>query len=113
MDDTLGSLYELWTTPNDADLTTRGDAWHWIDPDPGIAKAARVLRAGGTITWFWSSYEVDESVATAFDAAYSVHAPEVAQVWSPQRTPVPNATRWRTATRSPRWRSGNTSGNAP
>jgi hypothetical protein len=51
------------------DLTSRGDAWHWIDPDPGIAKAARVLRAGGIIAWFWSSDEVDQSVATTFDVA--------------------------------------------
>jgi SAM-dependent methyltransferase len=71
------------------DLITCGEAWHWIDPDLGIAKAARVLRAGGTIAWFWSSYQVDESVATAFDAVYSVHAPEVAQVWRPQCTPRP------------------------
>ncbi|MER6002826.1 methyltransferase domain-containing protein [Nonomuraea angiospora] len=29
------------------DLMTCGDAWHWIDPDAGIAKAARVLATGG------------------------------------------------------------------
>ncbi|MEU6787352.1 class I SAM-dependent methyltransferase [Nonomuraea angiospora] len=28
------------------DLMTCGDAWHWIDPDAGIAKAARVLDPG-------------------------------------------------------------------
>ncbi|MEV0237841.1 methyltransferase domain-containing protein [Nonomuraea sp. NPDC050786] len=74
--------FETW---NDAerrfDLIACGDAWHWIDPELGIAKAARVLRPGGVIAWFWTSCEVDEPVAEAFDAVYSAHAPEVARIW--------------------------------
>jgi Methyltransferase domain len=69
------------------DLVTCGEAWHWIDPRLGIAKAARVLHSGGTIAWFWNSYEVDEPVATVLDAVYEAHAPEVARVWRPLSAP--------------------------
>ena len=36
------------------DLITCGAAWHWIDPELGMAKAADVLRTGGTIAPFWN-----------------------------------------------------------
>ncbi|HEX4099311.1 MAG: class I SAM-dependent methyltransferase [Pseudonocardiaceae bacterium] len=58
------------------DLITCGAAWHWIDPELGMAKAAEVLRAGGTIARFWNYHVLDESVATVFEAVYREHAPE-------------------------------------
>jgi hypothetical protein len=50
------------------DLITCADAWHWINLDLGILKAARVLRAGGTIARFPSSFVVDEPVIAAFES---------------------------------------------
>jgi len=58
------------------DLITCGAAWHWIDPELGMAKAAHVLRAGGTIARFWNYHVLDESVAAMFEAVYREHAPE-------------------------------------
>ncbi|MGH3513310.1 MAG: class I SAM-dependent methyltransferase, partial [Pseudonocardiaceae bacterium] len=58
------------------DLITCGAAWHWIDPELGMAKAAHVLRASGTIARFWNYHVLDESVAAMFEAVYREHAPE-------------------------------------
>ena len=63
--------FETW---NDADrqfdLITCGQAWHWIDPQRGMVKAAQLLRAGGTIARFWNYHVVDGPVIDAFDAVY-------------------------------------------
>jgi len=65
------------------DVITCGDAWHWIDPARGVAKAAEVLAAGGTIARFWTTAVLGESAVAAFDPIYRELAPEVAQVWRP------------------------------
>ncbi|GII57990.1 methyltransferase type 11 [Planotetraspora thailandica] len=57
------------------DLITCGSAWHWIDPLPGVAKAARLLRSGGTIVRFWTYNFVDEPFASALETVYKEHAP--------------------------------------
>ncbi|MFI1970459.1 class I SAM-dependent methyltransferase [Streptomyces cinnamoneus] len=36
------------------DAIVSGQAWHWIDPIAGAAKAARVLRPGGSLAAFWN-----------------------------------------------------------
>ena len=78
------AAFETWEDAGrQFDLITCADAWHWINPDLGILKAARVLRAGGTIARFRNSSVVDDHVIAAFDAVYRRHAPEVAQVWRP------------------------------
>ena len=59
------------------DLITCGHAWHWIDPARGVARAARLLRPGGTIVRFWSYHVLDPDVITAFDAVYAELAPGV------------------------------------
>ena len=75
---------EIWgDAGRQFDLITCAKAWHWIDPDLGVLKVARVLRASGAFARFWSSSAVNEAVVTAFDAVYRKHAPEVAQVWRP------------------------------
>lgn len=59
------------------DLITCGAAWHWIDPVLGIAKAAEVLRPGGTLARFW---HVETTAADVLDAlldVYRRHAPEL------------------------------------
>jgi SAM-dependent methyltransferase len=37
------------------DAVTAGQAWHWVDPVAGAAKAAQALRPGGRLTLFWNS----------------------------------------------------------
>jgi SAM-dependent methyltransferase len=61
------------------DLLTAGQAWHWVDPARGAAKAADVLRSGGRIGLFWNQANPDPSVRPALDAAYARHAPEIGQ----------------------------------
>jgi SAM-dependent methyltransferase len=75
--------------PGDAafDLLTCGDAWHWIDPERGTAKAAEVLRPGGTIARFWTTSTLDEATAAAFAPIYESIAPEITQVWLPSAGP--------------------------
>lgn len=36
------------------DLLTSAQAWHWIEPTAGAARAAEALRAGGRIGVFWN-----------------------------------------------------------
>jgi SAM-dependent methyltransferase len=61
------------------DLLTAGQAWHWVNPHLGAAKAAAVLRPGGRIGLFWNQANPDASVRPALDAAYARHAPDVGQ----------------------------------
>jgi SAM-dependent methyltransferase len=59
------------------DLLTAGQAWHWVDPTRGAARAAVILRPGGRIGLFWNQAQPDPSVRPALDAAYALHAPEL------------------------------------
>lgn len=78
------SAFESWDAAGRTfDLVTCGDAWHWVDPARGVAKAAEVLNVGGTIARFWTSTVLDQAVVAAFDPIYRRHAPDVAQVWRP------------------------------
>ncbi|MGH3672965.1 MAG: class I SAM-dependent methyltransferase, partial [Pseudonocardiaceae bacterium] len=45
-------------------------------PELGVAKAADVLHAGGTIGRFWNYHVLDESVVAMFEAVYREHAPD-------------------------------------
>jgi len=47
--------FERWqANGRDFDLLTSAQAWHWIDPHAGAAKAAEVLREHGRICLFWN-----------------------------------------------------------
>lgn len=65
------------------DLITCGQAWHWVDPVAGAAKAARVLRPGGTLALFWNFDELDETSRPAVDAVYARMAPEARSSLAP------------------------------
>ncbi|MYS86006.1 class I SAM-dependent methyltransferase [Embleya scabrispora] len=47
------------------DAVVAGQAWHWIDPVAGAAKAARVLRPGGVLALFWNVFGFPPDVADA------------------------------------------------
>jgi SAM-dependent methyltransferase len=59
------------------DLLTAGHAWHWVDPVAGLAKAASVVKPGGTVALFWNYHAVDASLLEAFDGVYEAFAPEL------------------------------------
>jgi SAM-dependent methyltransferase len=53
-----------------------GQAWHWIDPVAGAARAAGVLRPGGRLTVFWNVTLPPPDVAQAFAAVYQRVLPD-------------------------------------
>jgi SAM-dependent methyltransferase len=48
------------------DAVIAGQAWHWVDPVTGAAKAAQVLRPGGRLAVFWNSFRPPVDVDEAF-----------------------------------------------
>lgn len=72
------AAFETWDDEGRSfDLITCGQAWHWIDPQKGAPKAARLLRPEGVLALFWNYDDLDDSVEAAFDEIYSRHAPGV------------------------------------
>lgn len=58
------SSFEAWPEQERAfDMVLSAQAFHWIAPDLGCAKAARVLQPGGAIALVWN---LDESQRTPF-----------------------------------------------
>ncbi|MEU0298272.1 class I SAM-dependent methyltransferase [Streptomyces sp. NPDC006175] len=68
---------EAWD-PGDRrfDMVVAGQAWHWIDPVAGAARAAQVLRPGGRLAAFWHVFEPPPEVTDAFVRAYRREAPD-------------------------------------
>lgn len=71
------ATFETWDDAGRRfELLTCGASWHWIDPALGAAKAARVLRRGGTLSRFWV-YEVPaEPAASVLRDVYRSLAPQ-------------------------------------
>lgn len=57
------------------DLLVSGQAWHWVDPVAGAAKAAEVLRSGGRAGLFWNQGRLDSSLQAEFEDLYRRLAP--------------------------------------
>ncbi|WP_103354455.1 bifunctional 2-polyprenyl-6-hydroxyphenol methylase/3-demethylubiquinol 3-O-methyltransferase UbiG [Amycolatopsis sp. CA-128772] len=51
------------------DAVVAGQAWHWVDPVAGPAKAARLLRPGGLLAVFAHAFQPPAEVADALAAA--------------------------------------------
>jgi SAM-dependent methyltransferase len=59
------------------DGVAAGQAWHWIDPIAGAARAASALRPGGRLAAFWNVAEVPPALEESFVAVYHRVAPEL------------------------------------
>jgi SAM-dependent methyltransferase len=59
------------------DLLISGQAWHWIDPAAGAAKAAAVLRCGGRACLFWNHGDPPAPVRERLAPIYERLAPEL------------------------------------
>jgi SAM-dependent methyltransferase len=57
------------------DTVTAGQAWHWVDPVTGAAKAAQALRPAGQLVVFWNAFQFDDR-SEAFAAAYRRAMPD-------------------------------------
>lgn len=77
----IRSRFEDWPGPeNIFDLLISAQAFHWIEPKAGFAKAASVLKSTGAIGLFWNrSDETGALYRRAFDEAYARYAPEIAK----------------------------------
>jgi SAM-dependent methyltransferase len=72
------STFEEWSPPPEPfDLVVSAQAWHWVDPATGPAKAASALCAGGRFGAFWNRYGLTAEAHRALDEAYAQHAPEL------------------------------------
>ena len=58
------------------DAVVAGQAWHWVDPVRGAAKAARVLRPDGLLAVYWHIFDPPGEVARAFDDVLHQVAPD-------------------------------------
>jgi SAM-dependent methyltransferase len=59
------------------DAVVAGQAWHWIEPVAGAAKAAKVLRPDGRLALFWNMFQPAPEVARAFAAVQQRVIPDV------------------------------------
>jgi SAM-dependent methyltransferase len=60
-------------------LLTVGQAWHWVHPQVGAAKAVQVLRPGGRIGCFWNQAQPAPTIRPALDSVYGRLAPELGE----------------------------------
>lgn len=65
------ATFEAWAPAGrEFDAVVAGQAWHWIDPVAGAARAAQVLRPGGRLAAFWNVFQLPPDVAQALAAVY-------------------------------------------
>jgi SAM-dependent methyltransferase len=65
------AAFEAWDPAGRAfDAVVAGQAWHWVDPVAGAAKAAQALRPGGRLALFWNVFDPPSDVAEAFAEVY-------------------------------------------
>jgi SAM-dependent methyltransferase len=69
--DVAVATFETWGNDgHQFDAVVAGQAWHWVEPVAGAAKAARVLRPGGRLAVFWNALQPPPSLAAAFAGVY-------------------------------------------
>jgi len=71
------ALFDEVTVPIELDLLVSGQAWHWIEPEAGVAKAASVINPGGHLAVFWNRGRHDPGTAAALDLVYERLAPSI------------------------------------
>jgi SAM-dependent methyltransferase len=65
------TAFEEWDSAGRTfDTVIAGQAWHWVEPVVGAAKAAEVLRPGGRLAVFWNVFQPPPDLAEAFSATY-------------------------------------------
>lgn len=68
------------------DAVVAGQAWHWVDPVAGAAKAAAALRPGGRLAVFWNVAQPPAGLAAAFAEVYGRVLPDSPMVTSMRAT---------------------------
>ncbi len=74
---------EAWDPAGRAfDAIVAAQAWHWVDPVAGAAKAAQALRPGGRLAVFWNAFQPPPGLAQALDSAYRQAMPDARGFWT-------------------------------
>jgi SAM-dependent methyltransferase len=77
------ATFEAWDPAGRAfDAVIAGQAWHWVDPVAGAAKAAQVLRPGGRLAVFWNAFQPPHSLGEAFAEVYRQVMPDSPNLWA-------------------------------
>src|SRR5690242_15021794 len=72
------ATFETWATNGRAfDTIVSGQAWHWVDPVAGAAKAASALRRGGRFAVFWNVFQPPAELGKAIAEAYRRVLPDL------------------------------------
>jgi SAM-dependent methyltransferase len=58
------------------DAVIAAQAWHWVDPMAGAAKAASALRPGGRLAVFWNVFEPPAALREAFGEVFRQILPD-------------------------------------
>ncbi len=58
------------------DIVIAAQAWHWVDPAAGAAKAVQVLRPGGTLAVFWNAFDPPQDLREAFAEVFRQVLPD-------------------------------------
>lgn len=70
--------FEAWDAAGRTfDLITSAQAWHWVDPDVAVPKAASLLRPGGHIAIFWNHDEWRDPMPELITTIFGAYAPEL------------------------------------
>jgi SAM-dependent methyltransferase len=78
------ATFEAWDPAGRTfDLVVSGQAWHWVDPTVGPAKAAALLPAGGWLAVFWNVATHDPQTLAVLDRAYARYAPALQKGYVP------------------------------
>jgi 2-polyprenyl-3-methyl-5-hydroxy-6-metoxy-1,4-benzoquinol methylase len=65
------SAFETWDPAGRRfDAVTAAQAWHWIDPIAGAAKAAEALRPRGLLALIWNAAQLPADIAVAVTEVY-------------------------------------------
>jgi SAM-dependent methyltransferase len=71
------ATFEEWESAGRVfDTVIAAQAWHWVDPVAGAARAAQVLRPGGRLAVFWNAFQFPPGLGEAFAAAYRRALPD-------------------------------------
>jgi len=77
------ATFEAWDPAGRVfDAVIAGQAWHWVDPVTGAAKAAQVLRPGGRLAVFWNAFQPPPGLGEAFAEVYRQLMPGSPNVWA-------------------------------
>jgi SAM-dependent methyltransferase len=70
------ATFEEWQSQGRTfDLLVSGQAWHWVDPHRGAAKAATVVATGGAAALVWNHAVMPDPLLRELDVVYARCAP--------------------------------------